>query len=292
MRNGIKGSKDPLVDFDFRGRQCNLSTACCNTWVHHFLAIKGFHDGSLVTLNNRPATFHSADASGISYNNMPLDTALAHAQASILSQEGLRLPTNVVDRHRKVLVSSHALSSSLCVIQRGEEYDWVTKSQEVLSSIFPDLAPSVRKKGLRYYEDRFATTSEELKSGQFKAVRVSPTDEGYRLGKVTLGSRNAIHLIPYYSVNNYATFIKNLLSSRKVELFFDQQGAVRKLITTLDPEVVAKWLGGSYSDAELALLADWRTPLSFGYFNLPDLLNEGQFVSVPLLHIHRVKPYA
>lgn len=72
---------------------------------------------------------------------------------------------------------------------------------------------------------------------------------------------------------------------------YSQRGAVHKLITTLKPEVVAKWLGGSLTEAEFAVEEDWRSPLSFGYFHLPDLLNEGRFVSVPLLHIHQVKPY-
>lgn len=291
MRNGITGSRDPLADFDYRGRQCILPAACANTWVHHFLSNKGFHDGSLVTVNNRPEVFRSVDLSGIAYNNMPLDTAIAHAQSSILSQEGLRLPVGAVDRKREVLVSSFALSSSLCVVQSGEEYDWVTKSREVLSALFPEMAPEVRKKGLQYYEDRMRTYSEELASGQFKAVRVLPSDAGYRLAKVTLGSRNALHLIPYYSVNNYAAYLKKILTDHKVELVYDQRGVMYKLITTLNPEVVAKWIGGSYADAESFLLDDWRNPLTFGYFNLPDLLNEGQFVLVPLLQIHRVKPY-
>lgn len=291
MTTNINGNKDMLIDFDYRGRLCNVADASANTGIHHFLAMKGLHDGSLVTLNNRTKTFHSTDVSGIAYNKMPLDTAMAQAQASILSQQGMRLPTNAVDHHREVLVSSYALSSSICVIQRGEEYDWVTKSKEVVSALFHELIPSVRKKGLHYFDDRFDTSIEELKSGQFKAVRVIPTDEGYQLGKVTLGSRNAKHVLPYYSVNYYANYVRHLLSTCKVELTYSYQGTVHKLITTLEPDVLAKWLGGSYSDAALASVLDWHSPLSFGYFNLPDLLNEGQFVYVPLLHILRIKPY-
>lgn len=292
MINGNQGVKAPLADFEYRGRRCDLATLCANTGVHHRLNNKGLQDGSLVTLNNRPATFRSADIGGIEYGKMPLDTAMAHAQASILSQGGLRLPVNIVGRHSGVLVTSYALSSAVCVVQRGEEFDWVTKSREILSTLISEADPTTRRKSLQYYDDRLHTTPEELKGGQFKAVRVVPTNEGYRFEKVTLGSRNALHLLPYYSVNNFAAALKWFLSGQRVELMYGQRGAVHKLITTLKPEVVAKWLGGSYSDAELALLADWKSPLSFGYFNLPDLLNEGQFVSVPLLHIHRVKPYA
>jgi hypothetical protein len=291
MNNGYRDGRDPLADFDYRGKYCVREALCANTAVHHMLSNKGLHDGSLITLNHRPATFRSADAGGIAYGNMPLDTAMAHAQASILSQGGLRLPVHVAERYREVLVTSYALSSALCVIQRGEEFDCVTKSREVLSDLFAETEPSVRKKGLQYYEDRLRTTPEELKSGQFKAVRVLPTDEGYRLEKVTLGSRNAVHLMPYYAVNHYAAALRRMLTGQKVKLVYSQRGAVHKLITTLNPEVVAKWLGGSLTDAEFAVEEDWRSPFSFGYFNLPDLLNEGQFVSVPLLHIHQVKPY-
>lgn len=280
-----------VADFEYRGRDCDRSAACTNTAVHRRLRNKGGLDGSLVTLNSRPATFHSVDVGAIPYRRMPMDTAIAHAQASILSQSGLRLPVNVVARHREALVSSYALSSSLCVVPRGEEFDWVTKSREVLSALYPELAPSYRKRGLQYYEDRVHTAPEEIASGQFRAVRVVPSDEGYRLAKITVGARNARHLIPHYAVNHYADYLINLLSAGMVELTYAEQGAVRKLITTLNPDMVRKWFGGLCSTEDLKRLSNWRSPFSFCYFHLPDLLNEGQFAFVPLLHIHRVKPY-
>lgn len=291
MYNGVRNGRDPLVDFDYRGRSCIREALCANTAVHHLLYNKGLHDGSLITLNHRPAVFRSVDIGDIAYGTIPLDTAMAHAQATILAQAGMRLPVNAIVHHRNVLVTSYVLSSSVCVVQRGKEFDRVTKSREVLSALYPEFAPSFRKKGLEYYEDRMRTTPEELKSGRFKAVRIFPTDEGYRLEKVILGSRNAVHLMPYYAINNYAASFRRMLMSQTVELIYDERGAVQKLITTLKSKMLAKWLGGTFSDAELAVEEDWSSPFSFGYFNLPDLLNEGQFVYVPLLHIHQIKPY-
>jgi len=291
MYNEVRSGRNPLDDFDYRGRSCIREALCANTAVHHLLYNKGLHDGSLIALNHRPTVFRSVDIGDIAYGTMPLDTAMAYAQAAILSQGGMRLPVNAVVHHRDVLVTSYVLSSSVCVVQRGKEFDRVTKSREVLSALYSEFAPSFRKKGLEYYDDRMRTTPEELKSGRFKAVRIFPTDEGYRLEKVILGSRNAVHLIPYYAVNNYAASFRRMLMGQTVELMYDDRGAVHKFITTLKSEALTRWLRGTYSDAELAMEEDWSSPFSFGYFNLPDLLNEGQFVNVPLLHIHQIKPY-
>ncbi|MFI8711980.1 hypothetical protein [Brevibacillus brevis] len=285
-------TQNRLSYFDYRGRGFVEHAECANTLLHRDLCNKGYYDNKLVTVNNRPPVFGSTDISGIDWDGAPLDTWMARAQARILSQEGVHIPTGEINRYRESLVSSHLLSSSLCVAevntQRGAEYQIVTKSREVLSGLYPALAPSVKKKGLDRYGDRMVTQSEELVRG-FKVVRVFSETDGLHLVKSAIRSKSGLH--PYYAVNNYAKAIVHLLSQQKVVLVFDLDGVVHKIITTLDTGVVAKWMGASVAEAEAAISTDWLCPLSLGYLGMPDLTVPGQFVSVPLLRIHSIKRY-
>ncbi len=62
------------------------------------------------------------------------------------------------------------------------------------------------------------------------------------------------------------------------------------LLTTLNMDVAAHWLGVTPKEAEFAKWVDWSSPLNFGYLSMPNLSQRGSFSSVPLLRIENLKP--
>ncbi|RXT08832.1 hypothetical protein [Ammoniphilus sp. CFH 90114] len=291
MKNNIRAK---LSYFDYRGRTLYTPALCANNQLHYDLYNKGLLDGSLVTFNNRPAVVASADVSGIEMKGKPLDVWIAEVQALILAQRGMPLQHGIADRLRESLVSSYLLNSCLCVAevktQQGIEYYLVTKSPAVLSVYQSQLAPVTRKKGFDQFQVQCSNRYDELAKGSFSAVRVIRDVDGVHLKSRTLGSRSARHLLPYYAVNNYAAAVVRYFSKQKVKLVFSQNGVIQDLITTFNIHTVADWKGVTVAEAQKAVEADWLNPLSLGYLNLPDLSLRGQFVPVPLLHLHEIEP--
>ncbi|QSO50156.1 hypothetical protein JZ785_14375 [Alicyclobacillus curvatus] len=231
--------------------------------------------------------------SEISLDGVPVDTWIVRAQKSFLQDMGIHIAGDDIRRLREALISSYLLHSGVCVAssktQRGASYVLVTKNPVIASSL--QLAPAVRRKGMNAYDTQFAISYEEIRTGSFSAVSLSADLDGVRLGKLKVSARSARDLVPYYSLQNFAASLMNILGRRKVLLTYqDTDGVQKELLTTLINAAVAEWKGTTIEGAESMKIADWRDPASLGYMSLPSLSERGQFVSVPILGIIGMQP--
>ncbi|SDO18517.1 hypothetical protein SAMN04487897_109140 [Paenibacillus sp. yr247] len=122
-------------------------------------------------------------------------------------------------------------------------------------------------------------------------MKAVPDKDGFRLSRSSIHIHNKAVVIPMYTVANYAASIANYLQQHRVKLVYIENGAVKKLVTTLNQATVAKWLNTSPWHAEAMVAADWVNPMSFGSIMLPDLYRMHEFVHVPLLHIKSIALY-
>lgn len=284
-----------LSQFDYRSGRVDLNALCIDNGLHRFLMGRASQGKSpaLITFNNPPSVIGKVDVSEIPLDKMPLDTWIARVQKMLLQELGIHITSDDIRSLRESLVTSYLLHSCVSVAstktQRGQVYTLVTKNARIVASL--RLAPNVRKKGLSSFDTQFATSYEELRSGSFKAVTLHSDVDGVRLGKQTISARSARHLVPYYSVEQYAARLLQMLSRNRVILVFrDAEGVQKQLLTTLTDEVVADWAGTTIEGAEYTKFADWCDPASLGYMSLPDLSKPGHFVSVPILGIEAMHP--
>ncbi len=288
-----------LSQFAYENVPVSTSELCVQNDLHFSLCNRGLQGNSptLITFNNFPPVVGRVDASEIDLGGTPLDTWVGRAQLGFLRDNGVELPTASTNRLCAPLVISYLLKSSVCVAmvnaQSGTEFMLVTKSSEVVSALRSQLAPADRKKGIEHFNSQFTTSYEELRSGQYNTVRLISDVDGMRLGKLKISARSSRHLLPYYSVKNYAAQLLSLFSKHKVFLTYQNaDGMQAQIVTTLIPHVVAEWLGITSNDVEHMKLESWRNPATLGYFDLPILSPQqrGEFASVPILNILSIQP--
>lgn len=285
-----------LSQFDFRTGQVDPNELCIQTDLHRFLINRGTQGGSptLITFNNPvPSVIGQVDVSEIELEGVPMNTWIMRAQKSLLQDMGIHIAADDIRSLRESLVTSFLLFSSVCIAasktQRGTVYVLVTKNPAIISSL--NLAPADKKKGLNGYDTQFALSYEELRSGSYKVVTLYADVDGVRLGKMKVSARSARHLVPYYSLQNYASRLMSILGRQKVILTYrDAEGMQQQLQTTLMNAVVAEWQGTTVEGAQHMKLVSWFDPASLGYMSLPSLSKRGQFVSVPILGIEGMQP--
>ncbi len=287
------------ADFRYQGVPIDSNALCAQNSLHAYLFNRGLQNASptLITFNNRPKVAGRVDASELMVDRMPIDTLMARAQAQFLSEQGLRISAaDLSGKLRESLVTSYLLSSSICVAsvkaQRGTAYALVTKSPEMVSALRSQFSAADKRKGLDHFNEQFSTTYEELIQGSFSSIRLLGDVDGIHVTKLKVATRSARNLLlPYYSLNNFAARLVEILNSYRVEMTFrNDDGAPVPLLTTLHTGVVAQWLGTSRVGAEYAKWADWSSPVSFGYLSLPSLSRRGEMASVPVLQIESLKP--
>lgn len=284
-----------LSDFLYYGVPVEPTALCVQNRLHGFNYRLGTQGKtlSLVTVNNYPPVIGRRDMSEIAVDGRPLDTWVALAQAQILKDIGIELPAGTVSKYHETLRVSYLLSSSVCVVamqtRNGTQYALVTKCPELISALRPQLCQVDKKKRLDYFSTQFSTTYAEIHSGAFNTVRIFADVDGIRLNKVKIGAKSARHLIPYYSIQNYAAQLVALLSTHRVTLTYrDGDGVSHRFSTTLINPVLAELLDTTINGAESAKWVDWTDALSLGYMSLIDLKSR-QFVSVPILNIENIE---
>jgi hypothetical protein len=281
--------------FDYRTGKANMRALCIVNGFHESLYKWGQrgHSPSLITFNKPQKVMGQLDVSEIPLDGVPTDTWIVRVQKLFLRERGIHIAAVHMRELRESLVVSYLLRSCVCFVkyktQRGTGYTLVTKNPLLVSSLA--LAPADIKKGLKGFDTQFGMSYEELRTGSFQAVALSRDVDGVRLGKLKVSARSARHLVPYYSVDNYASRLVDILSRFRVVLTFrDPAGVQKRLLTTLINKVTADWSGSSVESAAYLKWADWNDPTSLGYLSLPNLSKRGEFVSVPILSIEDMKP--
>ncbi|MGO4498597.1 hypothetical protein AB4114_22210 [Paenibacillus sp. 2RAB27] len=284
-----------LSALDYRDKRVNLDVLCHENGCHDLLHCKGLQNNpalNLITFNNPRPTVGKMDAGGISIDGYPLDILIAKAQAALLGKRGVFIPEGSINKYREPLISSYLLDSSVSVAstvtRQGTAYILVTKSSDIISAVHDRLSTADKKRGMEHFSTQFATTNAELQAGAFNVTKLFVEQDGIHLSKQKLAARSARYLIPYYSVQNYASRLISILSRCKVSLVYRDDEGVHTIDTSLINEVVAAWRGTTPLGAEVAKWEDWCQPASFGYLSLPRLSNRGEFASVPVVGIEKI----
>lgn len=281
--------------FDYSDREIIPERCCANTEFYRQLFGWSRCSNDLVTLNESEPVSGHVGVGQVGGSDRSLARMIVAAQKEILRKDNMIFSPAPDKALADVLLVSYMLDSSLCVAEvkkrDGFEIQLLTKSAGVVHSLLPNMIERKRKKGLEQFRDQFWTCYKELNSKKFSVVRVKSEVDGFDPDKSVFNLKSAGLVLPYFVVNNYAALKVRQLSSGIVKLTFLVDGVVHRMITTLDPNVVAKWMGVTVPEARSAIVADWLSPVSFGYLSLPDLSKQGEFRSIPLLKIISVVPY-
>lgn len=288
----FRTEQDKQAYLGYADRSIHPQNLCVLNGAHHAISSRGAYGGYLMTFNKPTPTFRSVDLSAIQMGDSTLDQAIAAFAVESLLQEGLSLPMGTEKTAKESLLHYYMLRTSLCYVEtrtrKGTERFFVTKSAEVLSALYPRLAPADKKKSFDRFEIPFSISYEELKNGTFEVVKVVPDVDGFRLSRSSIHIHNKAVVIPMYAVANYADAIANFLQQHRVKMVYIENGAAQKLITSLNRATVSKWLNTNHWHAEAVMAANWDNPMSFGSIMLPDLYRMHEFVHIPLLHIKSV----
>ncbi|MDU4695850.1 MAG: hypothetical protein E6Y08_08540 [Paenibacillus sp.] len=283
--------KISISDLRYQGMPIDPSAVCARNGLHSYLYHTGVRDQVLITFSPPFRLFQARDMGDMAFSGAPLDTWIARAQAKYLSELGVPLPADALQRYRQALVTSYMLGSSLCVVQKktdqGLVYDFVTKNPAILALYRDRMVASDRSKDFnRQLTFQFA----EVTKNAFDAVRLFwERDDMVHTDRYRVGSRSAGYIFPYYAVENYVGRLLSELGNKRVRLcYLDAQGQECSLVTTYHTGTVAAWMGSALSVATVKNWADWRSSSSVGFISLPDLQQPGRFVSVPVLRITRL----
>lgn len=281
--------------FDFVNRPIDPHALCATNLFHCQMDKRGATEKCLVTWNGAPQTFRSLDLSLIPYRgDQYLSDVLANYMADYMRRQRYLLPVGVEKKLAASLVVGYQLESclsrSVSISRAGvKEQSLVTKSAGVLHALRSRLAPSELRKSLEHFAEQTQLTYSELESGIFQAVSVVPEADGYHFKKVRINTRNKGFLVPYYSMLNWGFALGDHLASRQSVLSYMVEGLETEVLTSLEPEVLAKWMGTYPQDAVASLSRSWRSSLLAGEITVPNLQSPGQFVTVPVLGVQRVE---
>lgn len=283
-----------ISDLRYQGMPIDQSAVCARNGLHSYLYRTGVRDTVLITFSPPFRLFQARDVGDMAFSGAPLDTWMARAQATFLSELGVPLPVDALQRYRQALVTSYLLGSSLCVVQKktdqGLVYDFVTKSLAVLDMYVDRLAPADRAKGFDRFKRQLTFQYAEIDNNAFEALKLFWGRDGLLyVDRYRVGSRSSGYIFPFYAVENYVGRLLHELDARKVRLYYlDAQGQECSLVTTYHTGTVAAWMKSHPSDAVMKKWSNWRSNEHLGYISLPDLQQPGQFVLVPVLRITRV----
>lgn len=284
-------AKISFSDLRYHGMPIDPSAVCTRNGLHSYLYSTGVRDRVLITFSPPFPLFQARDVGDMAFSGAPLDTWIATAQAKYLSELGVPLPTDALQRYRQALVTSYLLGSSLCVVQKktdqGLVYDFVTKNTAVLALNRDRMVASGRG---RDFKRQLAFQLAEVTNNAFEAVRLFTDRDGMiHADRYRVGSRSAGYIFPFYAVENFVGRLLSELGNKRVRLcYLDAQGQECSLVTTYHTDAVAKWMGSTPSDAAVKKWADWRSSTSVGYISLPDLQQPRRFVPVPVLRITKL----
>lgn len=286
-------AKISVSDLRYHDVRIDLSAVCAQNGLHNYLYNTGLRDRVLITFSPPFPLFRARDVGSMAFSGASLDTLIAKAQARYLSELGISMPDDALQRYRVALVTSYLLGSSLCVVQKktdqGLVYDFVTKNPAILSMYRDQLVPGDCNKGFDCFKNQLSFQLAEIIKNAFDALKLFWDRDGLHVERYRVGSRSAGYILPFYTVENYVGRLLSWLGNKRVRLcFLDAQGQEVSLVTTYHTETVAKWMGSTPSVATVKKWADWRSSTSVGYISLPDLQQPGRFMSVPVLRITRL----
>jgi hypothetical protein len=281
--------------FDFVNCPIDSNALCAANLFHSQMDKLGISQNRLITWNGVPQMVSSLDMSLIPYQGGSyLQEALAKYTADYMRRQRYLLPVGVEKKWAVSLLDGYFLKSCLVYGEYTSRSGvkvrlLVTKSAGVLHALRSRSAPSELRKTPERFAEQTELSYNELESGIFQAVSVIPEADGYHFKKVKINTRNKGFLVPYYSLLNWGFALGAHLASRQSVLSYTVEGLETEVLTSLEPEVLAKWMGTYPQDAVASLSRSWRSSLLAGEVTVPNLQSPGQFVTVPVLGVQRVE---
>lgn len=269
--------------------------ACINNSFHKDLYARG-RSGFIINYVKSGDTFRSINLSEIVTESGTLDKELVIVSMMELNRMGLPLP---VDFNRKCpisLIGSYILNSSLCTVEVKHkngvtERFFTTKSQAILLTLSNEIAESEKKKSLKTFETQFTTTYEELCTGIFQVIKLTPEVGGLKFSRVKINiNSNSTNIHTMYSIGKYIDSVCNFLSRNKVVIeYLNEDGDVESFVTSLIPTEVATWLRTKNNDDIVSVINGSQNPYSFGELILPNLYKRGEYRTFGVLDIKSIK---
>lgn len=242
-------------------------------------------------------SFRCSSLDNIFIGKITLDKYLAHYSAIELRNLGLQLPLNFESNHKRELIASYLLNSSLCWIystnsKKEDKMFFVTKSAAIFTKTSKYFAPTEVKKKISKYANQLTTTYQELSSGQFNVVTFTNDKDGFRIGtaKINIMDTKNVYLNTMYSIDILLGFILRYLRQHTVLLSYNENGSLKTILTSLRETDISKWLGTRNKEKITEVIDGAQNLFLFGDLILP-LLNEKEckFININLISIRSIK---
>ena len=256
--------------------------------LHSDLYQKGVSAGFLVTMKGQqPPIFRSSDIGEMGH----LVDEIAMWSAAELRHGGLPLPPGIERTMPTSLVNSYFLNSCLMYVEHqtksGVSSYYATKNDDVVKALSDHIATNEFKK-MKTFGEQWSTSYTELDSQVFQVVKIVPEMGGFVLGKQRLHlNSKGVTMLPVYSIGNYIDKLIYWLSQSKVRIVYTENGVDQSVITSLNASVLGAWLNTHDAATIQQAQENWQNPFNFGVLSLPDLESRQQYVTVPVLGIHR-----
>lgn len=262
---------------------------------HQILYQMSSEKGYLLTFGKSLKVFRERNLHNLSTEFGMMDSVLASASAAELRRGGLPLPIGFEKQNKLALIHSYLFNSSLCYVE-VEQKDgrvvafYATKSRGVLTALGDELAESERKKKVKSFAKHLSNSYEELFTGVFEVVKITPDMGGMKLSKAKVNiNRKEVTVFPMYVMGNYVDRLIERVERQLVTIAYNENGVTKHFKTSLRPDILAKWLKTNDLKKIKHVQDHWQNPFFLGEVILPNLSKRGEFITVRITQIVSIK---